>query len=471
MQEGTKNQERRFYPLFLSKDGFGMVQSDEENRDIWNSVDALNKIEKSTILSNEIAESFFLLEKQFSLNQETTHSVIVATRSVLLKKKSPSELFGELKSIFSDEQIAKNIYEYIEKNIFTLKVIEQDEETEADKESIPESPKVKMALLQALAKFPNLGNQMISQERIKVKSQPEPVRGSLYNWIKCYRDELGIGQHSTVERGQFLFRSENGRKLQAGEREQANLILKSIEENLPLDIDPERQVIVFPALALATAKSTESDKIKMPEEYAMSASATPVATPGSTEQSVSRVIPEVSEEITSRELFTPKPAPARVVTSENAAQKFQPTQSPYEKIVIPSQDMTSDTPLPSSIDVSNAAEKLKREPKPEWIKGAFTQESIPDKVKAEPVSGAMSFSLNHVLPVEQEVAVAKPSPEPEAEAEAKPKPQSVINATKEEELLKKTEEELIPKKPVHRTPPKRTMSQFHIRPVSRGDEN
>jgi hypothetical protein len=105
---------------------------------------------------------------------------------------------------------------------------------------------VNIPLLQAISKYEKLGNQLITAERIKVKSQAEPVRPSLLYWLKYYRDELGIGQHSGVERGEFLFRSENGKKLSAEERERVSLVLKSVEDYLPLAIDAERQEIIFP---------------------------------------------------------------------------------------------------------------------------------------------------------------------------------------------------------------------------------
>ncbi len=116
---------------------------------------------------------------------------------------------------------------------------------------------VHLPLLQALSKYENLGNQLITNERIKIKSQPEPVRPSLLYWIKYYRDELGIGHHSTVDRGNFLFRSENGKRLTASERERVNLVLKSVEENYPVDIDIERSEIIFPAFVEPVAPRRE----------------------------------------------------------------------------------------------------------------------------------------------------------------------------------------------------------------------
>ena len=112
---------------------------------------------------------------------------------------------------------------------------------------------VQLSLLKAISEYPRLNDQLITVEKIKVKSQPEPVRPSLSNWIHYYRNELGVGFHDQVTRGRFLFQSENGKRLNNEERERINLILKSIEEDFPLDIDTEHMTIVFPTRASAAA--------------------------------------------------------------------------------------------------------------------------------------------------------------------------------------------------------------------------
>ncbi|MBP9727913.1 MAG: hypothetical protein KBD27_00885 [Candidatus Moranbacteria bacterium] len=111
----------------------------------------------------------------------------------------------------------------------------------------------KLPLLQALSKYEQLGNQLITRERIKLRSQTETVRPSLLYWIKYYRDELGVGHHSTVDRGNFLFRSENGKRLSPEERERVNLVLKSVEENFPVEVDTEQSVIIFPPFVVEEA--------------------------------------------------------------------------------------------------------------------------------------------------------------------------------------------------------------------------
>ncbi len=106
---------------------------------------------------------------------------------------------------------------------------------------------VKLPLLKALAEYPRVGEQMVTSDKIRLKGQGEPQRPTLANWIRCYRDELGIGMHDQVTRGRFLFQSDNGKKLSTQDRDRINLIIKSLEEEFPLDVDTDRMQIVFTA--------------------------------------------------------------------------------------------------------------------------------------------------------------------------------------------------------------------------------
>lgn len=120
------------------------------------------------------------------------------------------------------------------------------------------SVKERLPLLSAIGKYPKLGEQSITRERIRVKNQADPVRPSLANWIRSYRDELGVGYHEPMLRGKFIFDSENGKRLSAEERERLNLLLRSMEENIPLEIDPSVPEIVFPELSVSKSVAPSS---------------------------------------------------------------------------------------------------------------------------------------------------------------------------------------------------------------------
>jgi hypothetical protein len=61
---------------------------------------------------------------------------------------------------------------------------------------------VRLPLLKAMSEYRHLSEQPITNEKIKLKSSPEPVRPSLGNWLRSYREEIGIG----FQVGQYLMK-------------------------------------------------------------------------------------------------------------------------------------------------------------------------------------------------------------------------------------------------------------------------
>ncbi len=149
-------------------------------------------------------------------------------------------------------------------------LLEQDEDDES--ETAAKTDVVKLPLLRAVGDYPNIGNQQITRERIRIEGQREPVRPSLANWVKAYRNELGVGYHEPVARAKFLFDSENGKKLSSEERERLNVIIRSIEENEPVEIDAGRAEILFPEARI-------SDRKAAPKPVAPPRPSAPQATP------------------------------------------------------------------------------------------------------------------------------------------------------------------------------------------------
>ena len=71
-------------------------------------------------------------------------------------------------------------------------------------------PLEQITLMQALKLHEKLGEQSITSNPLKLRYFPAPVRSSIKNWITDYHDALGAGKHSTIDRGNYLFLSENG---------------------------------------------------------------------------------------------------------------------------------------------------------------------------------------------------------------------------------------------------------------------
>lgn len=104
---------------------------------------------------------------------------------------------------------------------------------------------VRLPLAQALQEYPKLGEQNITINSLKLRYFPTPVRPSIKNWMTDFHDNMGAGKHGAVDRGNYLFHSENGKKLTPIERQKLSAILKSLDEQTPLSIDAEAQSIIF----------------------------------------------------------------------------------------------------------------------------------------------------------------------------------------------------------------------------------
>ncbi|MDD5464083.1 MAG: hypothetical protein PHP62_02960 [Candidatus Moranbacteria bacterium] len=104
---------------------------------------------------------------------------------------------------------------------------------------------IKLSLSDALLQYPKVGEQSVGSEQIKLRYFPTPVRPSIKNWITDFHDGMGAGKHSPMDRGNFLFHSENGKRLNSADRQKLGIILRSLDEQTLLTIDGDAQIILF----------------------------------------------------------------------------------------------------------------------------------------------------------------------------------------------------------------------------------
>jgi hypothetical protein len=200
--------------------------------------------------------------KKYSLayaNQERTPNTFFEfvkndTEANILNKRNQISLMRILRMydylllnpFFELDDIRMSIFKFPmyldDENLQVAPVYREDIESRAKERSIKVS---KIALSNALQQYPNLGEQSVTGNLLKLKYFPNPVRPSIKNWITDFHDNMGAGKHSMIDRGNYLFHSENGKKLTPAERQKVSLILKSLEENMPLSIDTQTQAIVF----------------------------------------------------------------------------------------------------------------------------------------------------------------------------------------------------------------------------------
>lgn len=307
MSTGAEQLSDAYYPMLVFTEGV----SPEAQLQMWDSFRTLDPGKKAILVSTEVAYKLRDFEKRFQLQE-----VGVAVVSFAIRKL----FFGELDAKAAEEKIAaalassgggdpvhaKAIVEAIQNEVMTIVPAPEPVIEDEPVVSRPVGPTVRMPLLKAMSEYKHLSEQLLTVEKIKLKGSMEPVRPSLGNWLKSYREELGIGFHEPVQRGGFLFQSQNGKHLSNEDRARMNLVLKSIEEEFPLEIDPVHQVIVFPntgdaSMELAQVKARPMSRIIRPRGLPDQA-ATPPAKPSPLESF--------------KPLFTKAPAPEKNVSGE-----------------------------------------------------------------------------------------------------------------------------------------------------------
>ena len=243
----------------------------------------------------------------------------------------------------------------------------EQEEKSAPQENVSQT--VSLPLLDALAKYQRLSEQTVTEDRLVVKGESVPVRGSVRNWLRNYRDSVGIRKHSTVERGQFLFQSENTKRLESAECERLSLVLRSLDENTPVSIDVERQEIVFPAFEeKGSASLAPSEGVSVPA----------------------------------------------LETSFRPLEKFPAAQTPIRKALEWDAKSAERMPLSGTVPAPTA-------PAPRAKETVISNSSLSS-------GGNISFSSSHVLPSEKENNSQKESHQyiPEPEAQGLPEAISII---------------------------------------------
>ena len=171
----------------------------------------------------------------------------------------------------------------------------------------PQEISEKLQLKEALRQYPKIGEQTISSAPLNIKIFDRPVRPSIRNWLYDYTSQLGQEPHDSMQRTNFLFRSENTKNLSSTEREKLGIILKSFDENTPLPIDTENNEVVFENLGAQKLSGGGYDSEHI----------TPVSYQNLAEESFIQAYPRIGSEPTVR----PRPV------QNNFVMTFQPPET------------------------------------------------------------------------------------------------------------------------------------------------
>ncbi len=282
-----------YYPLLA---GYYDESDFEAYRSMWRTFRELPEFSRNLLTSEELPLALKALADRFGFDQSTTAFVSVLVRKVIFREWDEEQAKAELAAWCQEfDKIntprCEEILEVVKKDILTI--VPKEEEKPGEIET---RVTTRLALLEALSQYPQLGQQTITETRIKLKSSAELVRGSIINWLKCYREELGVGYHDAMLRGQFLFRSQNGLRLTNEERGHIEILLRSIEDREAVEIDTVHQALIFPPYSGPKNPQPEEEKAPIPNIPFISPAAAPVLMPAQLrEKSVTSVDMPVKE--------------------------------------------------------------------------------------------------------------------------------------------------------------------------------
>lgn len=272
-------------PMLVSVTKNPINETDEQFISTHDRFITLDEVSKDKMAAPETAIAIQNIGKIYNLSLVQVSDIARAIRS---------HYFGELKledmpailarEIPIDLEKAKQITQVVVKNIIQSSIGAQA----VNYENLP--------LSQALQKYPALGEKLISGNPIKIKFLPAPVRPSIKNWITDYHQILGAGRHEMMDRGNYLYHSENARRLTPGERQKLAAALKALDENEAVTVDTVRQEIIFSQQVASSAGQEEEQPEKQDEKEEPQVTSHKPETPGNFRFSSPQRLPAEKED-------------------------------------------------------------------------------------------------------------------------------------------------------------------------------
>jgi len=203
----------------------------------WDKFDALDDALKNKLSSKDTSENIQQLGTLFGIQLSQLAIISRAIRNYYFGKLKIEEISIYLaKEIPTDLSKAQEIAKLINE-----KIISNDSQEKSHQENLEH-----ITLTDAIKAYTEIGEQLITSNRISLKMFPEPARPSIKNWLADYTFTLGHNTHTSIERGNYIFQGSNGKNLNSQDRERLGYVLRAYDENSPVTVDKVAKQIVFP---------------------------------------------------------------------------------------------------------------------------------------------------------------------------------------------------------------------------------
>ncbi len=227
----------------------------------------LNDRIKDKLADLKTAEKIKEIGKRYNLNLLQIASIARMVRNYYFGKikleDMASALTKEMEATLDDAQkIAREIIR---------RIINDDSRERQYQASLKE-----ITFQEALKKYPEFQEQVITSNHIKLEKFPQPVRPSIKNWLADYVFNLGHKQRTSLMRGNYLFNNKNTQELNKNDRQKLNYLLKAYDKNELIKINIKLKQLIFPLFkeevktktnVAKSGKPTNSEKSLLPDIF------------------------------------------------------------------------------------------------------------------------------------------------------------------------------------------------------------
>ena len=229
--------EQKYFPMLA---GFSDEYfSSEEDVIMWEKFYTFPQKIQNILTSDELTEFVYGVEQRFHLTDLQAEEFSRTIRHYFFREITENDFaqkISRLCHVTQDDAI---------KLLRTILAIEPKENVEDDGNVEKKRNAVQITFANALANYPKVKDQFITGQPIVAKPFLQPLKPTLKNWIMVYEKNLGVSRHDTIERGDFVFRSEATRGLTNSERADLAYVLHARDENGQVVIDRDTSEIVF----------------------------------------------------------------------------------------------------------------------------------------------------------------------------------------------------------------------------------
>jgi len=259
MKQEIKDKIRKKVPKFVfdslysdpTYEAIGRIIDNYVKDDDKKLSDLKNIIGLTVLKEIKIDGLFLAIKKELGFDDRATKEITL----ILLK-----EIFYPMKNYFNGTEDAilklggdvpkeklKTLNEQMmkrEKEMEEIQIRKEEEKKKKMSDTIIRKPIEKL-----LKEYPKLGKQIIgSQSSITVKGMSALMKPMIKYWIRDYKEKMDYMWHPNIDRVQYVYHDKNTRKMNEEERRQLYLILKSVDEEIPLPYSTKSGKIDFSSI-------------------------------------------------------------------------------------------------------------------------------------------------------------------------------------------------------------------------------